>query len=102
MTDNLKSDLRRKEADDIAADLAEDAYMHEEARLLREEFNPLTPANFCEAMREVFAADSGEAHAKAICEYMRDGQEDLAGCYIKGVARGYWTSQAAWFARKDI
>jgi len=100
--DNLKQDLRRKEAADIAADLAEAAYSHEEARLLKVEFNPLRPDNFAEAMRESFYGDNSEIHAKTILDFLATGQEDRAGYYLRGISKAYWQAEAYRQARRDL
>ncbi len=102
MIDSFSRDLRRKEREDIAADLRDDAIMHEEARLLREEFNPMTPENFAEAMREMFSTDHANDHARSILSYIANDRHDLAGAYITGISKGYWRSEAIRISMKDL
>jgi hypothetical protein len=102
MIDSFNRDLRRKEAEDVAADLRDDAIMHEEARLLREEFNPMTPENFAEAMRELFSTDHANDHAHAILTLISEGKGALVESYVTGMSQGYWRAQAYTFSRKDL
>ena len=96
---NFAADLARFERDQIDADHRADAREAAELELLAGEYNPSTPANFAEAMAEMFASETGEHHAKALLEIAKLDPSSV-GHYLNGLSAAYWTSLAAWKAGK--